>query len=129
MHYYRNINLHKPMIIITTSFDIPETFDTAWNTGLLHKHRPYGISSLVFGLISSFMSNRWLWVVLDRKPSKEFPVNAGVPQGSNLGSTGFDNSRTWRIHVLLSFRDVRVIVVVRTSPLRTFLSKQLWFAF
>ena len=37
--------------------------------------------------MSSVVSNRRLWVVLDRKFSKEFPVNAGVPQGSILGPT------------------------------------------
>ena len=49
----------------------------------------YGISGLIFGLISSFLSNRWLWVVLDGKPSQEYPVNAGVSQGSILGPTLF----------------------------------------
>ena len=39
----------------------------------------------MFGLISSFLSNRWLWVVLDGKSSQEYPVNAGVPQGSIVG--------------------------------------------
>ena len=39
----------------------------------------------MFGLISSFLSNRWLRVVLDGKSSQEYPVNAGVPQGSVLG--------------------------------------------
>ena len=43
----------------------------------------------MFGLISSFVSNRWLWVVLDGKSSQEYPVNAGIPQGSILGATLF----------------------------------------
>ena len=34
-----------------------------------------------------FLSNRWLQLVLDGKSSQEYPVNAGVPQGSILGST------------------------------------------
>ena len=43
----------------------------------------------MFGLISSFLSKRWLWVVLDGKSSQEYPFNAGVPQGSILGPTLF----------------------------------------
>ena len=49
----------------------------------------YGISGQIFGLILSFLSNRWLRVVLDGKSSQEYSVNAGVPQGSILGSTLF----------------------------------------
>ena len=40
-------------------------------------------------LISSFLSNRRLRVVLDGKSSQEYPVNAGVPQGSIVGPTLF----------------------------------------
>ena len=43
----------------------------------------------MFCLISSFLSNRWLRVVLDGKFSQEYLVNAGVPQGSILGPTIF----------------------------------------
>ena len=42
-----------------------------------------------FGLISSFLSRRHFWVVLDGKSSQEYPVNAGVPQSSILGPTLF----------------------------------------
>ena len=44
-------------------------------------------SDQMFGLISSFPSNRQLWVVLDGTSSQEYPFNAGVPQGSILGPT------------------------------------------
>ena len=54
-----------------------------------HKLRFYGISGQIFGLISSFLSNRWLQVVLDGKSSQEYPVNAGVPQASILDPTLF----------------------------------------
>ena len=60
-----------------------------WHAGLLHKVKSYGISSQIFGLISSFLSNRWLQVVLDGKSSQEYSGNAGVPEGSILGPTLF----------------------------------------
>ena len=68
---------------------ISKAFDRVWHAGLLHKLKSYGISGQIFGLISSFLSNRRLRVVLDGKSSQEYPVNAGVPQGSILGPTRF----------------------------------------
>ena len=44
----------------------------------------YGISGQVFGVISSFLSNKLLRVVLDGKSSQQYPVNAEVPHGSIL---------------------------------------------
>ena len=66
--------------------DIFKAFDRVWRAGLLHKLRSYGTAGQIFGLISSFLSNRQLQVVLDRKSSQEYPVN---PQGSILGTTLF----------------------------------------
>ena len=56
---------------------------------LLYKLKSFGISGQIFGLISSFLSNRLLQLVLDGKSSQEYPVNVGVPQGSILGPTLF----------------------------------------
>ena len=71
------------------ALDISKAFDRVWHAGLLHKHKSYRISGQIFGLISSFLSNRRLRVLLDGKSSQEYPVNAGVPQGSILGPTLF----------------------------------------
>ena len=49
----------------------------------------YGISGEIFGLIFSFVNNILLQVVLDGKSSREYPVSAGVPQGSMPGPTLF----------------------------------------
>ena len=47
------------------------------------------ISGQIFGLISSFLSNRRLRVVLDGKSSQEHPVIVGVPQDFILAPTLF----------------------------------------
>ena len=71
------------------ALDISKAFDIVWHAGLLQKVRSYRISGQIFGLISSFLSNRQLLVVLHGKSSQEYPVNAGVPEGSILGPTLF----------------------------------------
>ena len=55
---------------------------TCWSSS---QTKFYEISGKIFGLISSFLSNRQLHVVLDGKFSENYPVNAGVPQGSIFG--------------------------------------------
>ena len=67
------------------ALDISKAFDRVWHAGLLHKLKLYGISDQLFDLISSFFSNRWFRVTLDGKSSQDYPVNAGVPQGTILG--------------------------------------------
>ena len=71
------------------ALDISKAFDRVSHANLLHKLKSYGISGQIFGLISSFPSNRRLRVVLDGKSSQEYPVSAGVPRGSILGPTIF----------------------------------------
>ena len=71
------------------ALDISKPFGRVWHAGFLHKLYSYGISSQIVGLMSSFLSNRWLRVVLDGKYSQEYLVNAGVPQGFILGPTLF----------------------------------------
>ena len=69
----------------TVVLDISKAFDRVWHAGLHHKLKSCGISGQIYGLISSFLSNRLLRVVLDEKSSQEYPVNVGLPQGSILG--------------------------------------------
>ena len=69
------------------ALDISLAFDRVLRAALLGKLKSHGISGQIFGLISFFLINRRLQVVLDGKSSQEFPVNAGVPQGSILGTT------------------------------------------
>ena len=71
------------------ALDIFKAFDRVWHADFLHKLRSYGISGQIFGLIFSFLSSKRLRLVLDGKSSREYPVNAGVPQGSVHGPTLF----------------------------------------
>ena len=66
------------------ALDISKAFKRVWHVGLLHKLRSCGISGQIFGLISSFLSNRRLHVVLDGNSSQESPINARVPKGPFL---------------------------------------------
>ena len=40
------------------ALDISKAFDRVWHASLLHKLKSYAISGQIFGLISSFLSNR-----------------------------------------------------------------------
>ena len=66
------------------ALDISKAFDRVWHACLLHKLKSYGISGQIFGLISSFLSNRWLRVVLEGKSSQEYPVYAEFPKAPFL---------------------------------------------
>ena len=73
----------------TVAYDISKVFDRVWHAGLLHIIKSYGILDQKFGLISSFLGNWWLRVILNGKSLQEYPVNNGAPQGSILGPTLF----------------------------------------
>ena len=92
------------------ALDISKAFVRVWH--LLHKLTFYGISGQIFGFLSSFLSKKRLRVVLDGKTSQEYPVNAGVPQGSILGPTLF----------LLNIDDLPDDVICNISMLMILLS-------
>ena len=73
----------------TQAVPLDIAFDRVWHAVLLQKLKSYGISSQIFDLISSFLSNRQLWLVHHGKSSQKHSANARVPQGSVLGLTLF----------------------------------------
>ena len=77
------------MVARAVALNMFKVFGRVWHAGLLHKLKSYGISGQIFDLISSFLNNRRLRVVLHGKFSQEYPINAGVPQGYILGPTLF----------------------------------------
>lgn len=64
--------------------DVAQAFDKVWHEGLNHKIQrslPRGFHKI----LKSYLENRRFIVNYKNNSSKEFPINAGVPQGSVLG--------------------------------------------
>ena len=86
LHIFSMLHLTKLVGILRSgatravALDMSRTLDRVWHAGLLHRHRSYGISGQVYGLILSFFSNIRIRVVLDGKSLQEY----FFPQGSFL---------------------------------------------
>ena len=66
--------------------DISKVFDKVWHQGVILKLKQNGISGNLLMIIEDFLSNRYQRVVLNGQSSGWAAVNAGVCQGSILGS-------------------------------------------
>ena len=71
------------------ALDISKVFDRVWHKALLAKLPAYGFTPSFCKLNSSFLSNRFISVVVDGATSASFPVSSGAPQGSVLSPTLF----------------------------------------
>ena len=61
------------------TLDIAKVFDRVWHKALLAKIPAYGFTPSFCKLISSFLSNRFISVVVDGATSASFPVSSGLP--------------------------------------------------
>ena len=71
------------------ALDISKAFDRVYHKALLAKLPAYSFTPSFYKLISSFISNHFISVVVDGTTSASFRVSSGVPQGSVLSSTLF----------------------------------------
>ena len=69
--------------------DIAKAFGKVWHQGLHHKLRQKGISGALLNILTDFLDNRTHSVILNGQYSSWAKIEAGVPQGSILGSLLF----------------------------------------
>ena len=69
--------------------DIAKAFDKIWHQGLHYKLRQKGISGALLNILTDFLDNRTHRVILNGQYSSWAKIEAGVPQGSILGSLLF----------------------------------------
>ena len=69
--------------------DVSKAFDRVWHDGLLYELKLLGVCGKYYNLIQSLLDKSHQRVVLNGQSSKRSLVEAGVPQGSILGSLLF----------------------------------------
>ena len=69
--------------------DVSKTFDRVWHRGLILKLHAVGISSSLFDWFENYLYERKQCVCLNRVYSNTVTIEAGVPQGSILGTLLF----------------------------------------
>ena len=69
--------------------DFSKAFDTVPHKELLHKLKHYGVNGTVYNWLTSFLTKRYMRVVVEGEHSKSVYVEYGVPQGTVLGPVLF----------------------------------------
>ena len=69
--------------------DFSKAFHKVWHQGLLFKLESFGIRGKLLNLPKDCLSNRFQMVLMNGEESSWFPIQAGVRQGSILGSLLF----------------------------------------
>lgn len=87
LEIYHNImqGLDEKKEVCITFCDISKAFDKVSHKALIHKLQTFGITGDLLELLKSYLTDRQQSVIIAGNISSLKPVEAGVPQGSNLG--------------------------------------------
>ena len=84
----KNLTARKRLgALISLNFD--EAFYSVWLNGLVWKLKNIGISGNLFGVLTSLLENRSLYIGIGDHKSETFRSNIGVPQGAILPPSAF----------------------------------------
>ena len=76
--------LNRGEPVLALSLDCEKAFDSVWHGGLIEIFHDYGVPTNLIRMISSFLRDRFLSLVINNTRSSWHRVRAGVPQGSVL---------------------------------------------
>ena len=80
-----NKSLDKGLCTYVVALDIAGAFDRVWHKGIIAKLKSLGINDNLLSLIQNYLQDRTLCVVVGGHTSKEYSIEASVPQGSVIG--------------------------------------------
>lgn len=75
---------------VAVFLDVTRAFDSVWHHGLMQKIESLGLCGRLARFIQSFIALRRIRVKISSTQSNDFPLYAGVPQGSVLSPTLFN---------------------------------------
>ena len=78
---------------LAVALGIAKAFNKVWHDNLLAKLESYGIHETTVRWIKSYLDNRSFRILVDDTFSNKFRTNAGVPQGSVLSPTLWEQSK------------------------------------
>ena len=84
------LNFNKNRTTGLLLIDLEKTFDTVWHQGLLHKLFKLHCPMYLIKIIQSFLTDRYSYVQIENAKSNQYPLPAGVPQGSVLSPALFN---------------------------------------
>jgi hypothetical protein len=81
--------INRSKKLIAFFFDIEKAFDKVWHKAVLGKMARLNIPVYLINWVKAFLSNRSFKVKVNNSYSAEFPILAGVPQGSAISPVLF----------------------------------------